>query len=663
MRRTLRVGLCGIWVAGVLSAQVDAPRPAVAERAAPRWDLEHMFWRLFTLHWIWQPPVEGERCVQFSSYDRRSDRGAAAGASWYANQDRGHYLRVVDGANGKEHVMVDVEGPGCLARLWSANPEGTLHFDIDGERVWSVDFAALCTGRAGVPEPLAAMRSRGGNVYLPVLFGERLVVSATAADLYYLADVALAPPGTEVEPFRPEQLEGKRSRMARVLSEAAFCGGWVREVPETIPAGHLVDELYLRVERDEGVEVAEVLRRTRLQVTCGDERLVDVPVTAFFGGGPDWKPWAGRWLGVTDDGDAYCKLPMPFPRDGSIRLHTEGAREGVRLSLGCQLPRSQMPEQPLLFRAGYHVVKAQPTRPFSDHVVLDATGKGRFVGCSLLVRNPSRIWWGEGDEKFLVDGEAFPSWFGTGTEDYFGYAWCDPTPFVAPLHAQVQCEGPNNYGFTQLHRTHVLDSVPFQRSFRFDLERWHWVEDLEVDYETVAYWYGAAGAGSGLPAVPPFPERRLERLPPPKMLVVDGALEGEGLRVISCSGGTHEVQNLAFFEGRFSRDAHRWWRDGKVGDALVLGVPVPASGRYRITVGMTRADDFARVQLSIGDTLLGEPFDGYAAQVEPSGRLVAGVVDLEAGEQPLRLRLVGKNPKAKDRMMVGLDYLLLEKVR
>lgn len=32
-------------------------------------------------------------------------------------------------------------------------------------------------------------------------------------------------------------------------------------------------------------------------------------------------------------------------------------------------------------------------------------------------------WWGEGDEKLFVDGEKFPSTFGTGSEDYVGYAW------------------------------------------------------------------------------------------------------------------------------------------------------------------------------------------------------------------------------------------------
>ncbi|MEJ7679414.1 MAG: DUF2961 domain-containing protein [Segetibacter sp.] len=39
-------------------------------------------------------------------------------------------------------------------------------------------------------------------------------------------------------------------------------------------------------------------------------------------------------------------------------------------------------------------------------------------------------WWGEGDEKFFIDGEKFPSTFGTGCEDYIGYAWSAEPPFA-----------------------------------------------------------------------------------------------------------------------------------------------------------------------------------------------------------------------------------------
>ena len=61
-----------------------------------------------------------------------------------------------------------------------------------------------------------------------------------------------------------------------------------------------------------------------------------------------------------------------------------------------------------------------------DWPFLKTEGAGRFVGLMLHVWNPRGAWWGEGDEKFFVDGEKFPSTIGTGSEDYFGYAWCCP---------------------------------------------------------------------------------------------------------------------------------------------------------------------------------------------------------------------------------------------
>ena len=128
--------------------------------------------------------------MQWSSFDRASEKGPGDAFAWYANDDRGKYVRVEERLGGKEFVMVETAGPGCIARIWSANPSGTLHFDIDGRRVWSVDFALLCSGKVeGVPEPLAGMRSKGGNCHLPIPFGRSLKVSATAGDLYYHVDV------------------------------------------------------------------------------------------------------------------------------------------------------------------------------------------------------------------------------------------------------------------------------------------------------------------------------------------------------------------------------------------------------------------------------------------------------------------------------------------
>src|SRR5699024_9817810 len=64
-----------------------------------------------------------------------------------------------------------------------------------------------------------------------------------------------------------------------------------------------------------------------------------------------------------------------------------------------------------------------------NYVMLEAEGKGHYVGCNLNIHNlrPTREWnwYGEGDDMIFIDGEEWPpSLHGTGMEDYFNTAWC-----------------------------------------------------------------------------------------------------------------------------------------------------------------------------------------------------------------------------------------------
>ncbi|MEZ5963829.1 MAG: DUF2961 domain-containing protein [Planctomycetota bacterium] len=650
----------------VLLAAVGGSR--LPAQAAAELDLPTLLRRLTDPSWLCRPPEPGERGVQFSSYDRRSDKGPTNAADWYANDDRGKYLRTEERDGRKEYVMCDTDGPGVITRIWSANPGGTLHVDIDGQRVWSVDFGKLCRGQiAPLADPLAGMHAMGGNCYLPIPFAKHVKVTATQGDLYYHVNVMYPPPGTPVASFAPIMLQTYSAEIDRALGRLApplpeKGPAWGAETPpEKVPPGTLVGGLRFEYERKRGDrDLGALLRQAELVVRCGDEETVRVPVLDFFACGPDLRPHAGRFLAFDPVGQrAFSYWPMPMPQGGELRIENHAHDELAVFLTALTTSKLTRPDD-LLFHASYHLEKAFPSRPFRDFVVLDANGgPGRFVGTALLVKNPHRGWWGEGDEKFYVDGETFPSTFGTGTEDYFGYAWCCPQPFSSALHAQPQCDGPKNYGFTAVHRMHVLDSVPFQQSFHFDLEVWHWVPKLQMDYATVAYWYGAAGARSGLPAVPPPAERTLDRLPPVKQLVVAGALEGEALRVTACSGGKHTVQDLSFVDSAFSRDAQVWWVDGKPGDTLTLAVPVAQAGRYRVKAAFTRAPDYGIVQCRLAGRDLGRPIDLYANTVEPSGALDLGVVELPAGDVDLRLEITGHNDDAEPRHMVGLDYLLL----
>lgn len=634
---------------------------------APQLTYADLLRRVVEPDWLWQPPPAGERCVQFSSYDRSSDKGPGDHAAWYGNGDRGQYLRVDERDGHKEYVMVDCDGPGCIARIWSANPKGKLFFDVDGQRVWEVDFAAFSKGQLdGLGEPWCGERARGCNSHLPIPFQRHLRVAASDGDFYYQVNVVRFAPGTQVPGFSAQLLQQQQENIAaagkRLAGRAAR--GWMSSVgmtTESVPPGSVVESIEVRVVgRPEGVDLGQALRDTRLVVRCGRETTVDVPVLDFFNGGPDWKPHRGFLLGVDENG-GYCDWPMPMPNGGSVALTAEG--EGKKLELTLSTAIRLAPEQvanALLFRANWHLVKNDHTRPYHDHLVLDAKGQGRFCGTSLLVKNPTKGWWGEGDEKFWVDGESFPSTFGTGTEDYFGYAWCSPQPFSAAFHAQPQCDGPGNYGFSAVNRMQVLDSVPFQRSFRFDLEVWHWVV-CNVDYATVAYWYGAPGASAGLPPLPDLDQRKLDRLPPYRPHKIANAIEAEALAVQSCSGGTHQVQELD--DEKFSDGKQRWWMDGKPGDQLSLALPVPAAGRYRVRAQFCTAADYGIVQVHLGGKKLGAPIDLFHRGIRPSGLRELGTVELPAGDATLVLELTGRNEQAVPRLMVGLDCLLLEPVQ
>lgn len=650
---------------------LSVPSVAAAQEAA-RWNLAFALQRMRDDRWFARPPMAGERAVQCSSFDRRSLEGPANQDAWYANDDRGKYVRTVERDGRTEHVLCEAKGPGLVTRIWSANPSGTLCVDVDGQRVWEVDFAALCGGRvAGLGEPFCGMRARGGNCYLPMPFAKSLVVACTAGDLYYHVDVLHLPEGTEVVPFAPARIEAARDEFAATAArlarpELGFASASGLGSSMEIPPGKVVSWFSVAVpEAPKGTSLGDLLRQCLLVVRCGKEETVRVPVLDFFAGGSDWRAHGGRYLEVRADRTAVCALPMPMPEGGLVRIVNRTGRDDFRPELqGLGYAAHAAESDDLLFRASFHVRKGFASRPFHDHLVLDSKGgAGRFVGCSLLVKNPHRAWWGEGDEKFTVDGEAFPSTFGTGTEDYFGYAWCDPTVFQSALHGQVQCDGPVNRGFTSVHRFHLLDAVPFQSSFRFDLEVWHWVPDLAMDYATVAYWYGAKGSAHGLPPLPEREHLALDPLPPVRVRKVAGAFEAEGLAVARCTGGTHSVQETWFVEELCSEDAQLWWMDGAVGDELSLRLPAVAAGRYRVFVGFVRAKDYGIVQCALDGVALGEPHDLYAKDIGHTGEVLLGEVEFAAGAPTFSLRLTGQNRAAEPRRMVGLDTVRLEVVR
>ena len=162
---------------------------------------------------------------------------------------------------------------------------------------------------------------------------------------------------------------------------------------------------------------------------------------------------------------------------------------------------------------------AQPINPSDahNHVFVHAEGAGHYVGVNYFVDAPSPLWYGEGDDMFLIDGEAWPgSLHGTGTEDYFNAAWCPVRVYAHPYfgYARVN-EGTGFLGRTHCYRFHMEDPVRFEQSLRASIEHGH-ANSLTLDLATVAYWYQTEPHKP----FPPFPAKAL-RQPMPVIGAVD----------------------------------------------------------------------------------------------------------------------------------------------
>ncbi|MFC2123537.1 glycoside hydrolase family 172 protein [Bacteroidota bacterium] len=125
-----------------------------------------------------------------------------------------------------------------------------------------------------------------------------------------------------------------------------------------------------------------------------------------------------------------------------------------------------------------------------NYLFLDVKGKGHYVGVNYFVHNPSPMWYGEGDDMFFIDGEAWPSSLhGTGTEDYFNTSWCPKTEFSHPYYGYARLnEDVGWLGRTHVYRFHITDPVYFNKSLRFTIEHGH-NNNLTLDLASVAYWY------------------------------------------------------------------------------------------------------------------------------------------------------------------------------
>jgi hypothetical protein len=251
---------------------------------------------------------------------------------------------------------------------------------------------------------------------------------------------------------------------------------------------------------------SRVLREVVIRMYWDDEPApsVECPFGDFFGALLGRRrSYASEPLTIAN-GAYVCSWPMPFEVSARLEVTNEGSKPVDPLFY--QVTYYELPavEHPLRFHAQWR--RENPTRRGSPYVILEAHGRGQYVGCHLFMQN--REWWlrpqlgqvvfpygfglglMEGWDSIRVDGEAQPSISGTGTEDYFNSAWYNLV--------DGSVSGPW-YGCTvrdllrarvAMYRFDIPAPVPFTQSISVAMD--HGFENqLAGDYASVAYWYQA----------------------------------------------------------------------------------------------------------------------------------------------------------------------------
>jgi len=386
---------------------------------------------------------------------------------------------------------------------------------------------------------------------------------------------------------------------------------------------------------------------------------VEVPIGDFFGVGfGEQRDYISLPLNETSGG-YNCYWPMPFHKSARWTLTNLSKRRIDAFYYNIDFTAyDRLPEDLLHFHAQWR--RENPTKAGQNYTILEAAGRGHFVGTALFMQNRRGRGLGflEGDEMIYVDGEEKPSVIGTGTEDYFSSGWYyDRGVYSAPYHG-INIKD-TQLGRVSTYRWHIPDAMSFQRSIRVTIEHGH-ANDHEADYSSVAYWYQSEPHAP----FPPFPANPDDLLPyvPPPPFKIPGAIEGEALRETArATQGDVTEQDMSAFGGKWSGLNQLWWLPTGANATLTILLPAPADGLYEVVGYFTKARDYGKIKFQQEDREIGPEINLYDPNVVPSGPVTIGRVRLKAGTNAFKILLSGKDEKSSG-YLVGIDAFVLKKV-
>jgi hypothetical protein len=397
------------------------------------------------------------------------------------------------------------------------------------------------------------------------------------------------------------------------------------------------------------------------------EPAVESPLGDFFAAGFGLRNEIRSLPVAVEGGDGYnCYWPMPFQKRAKVTVTNESEKNARSFYYHIDyLKVDDLPDDTAYFCAQYR--QEFPEQAGRDYLILDAEGRGHYVGTVMSARSRSPLWFGEGDVRVYVDGNAKPSIQGTGTEDYFLMAWGLEPCLYPYFGCTYMSAGADDLGVQYtLYRWHVPDPIRFAKSLRFTIEHTGWISadetatgkidghvEREDDMATVAFWY-QVGQPKRFTTLPPLKDRIFPNL--------DTVVEGKDL-----------VSGVKRADGKVElQPGYDWTGSGQLlfspaapGSALELEFTVVKEEYRGLVLRFTHADDYGLYRIALDGKNIADfdqkdwlkAVDFYSSKLMVND-IYVGSLSLKAGKHTLRLECLGQNPMSRG-MLLGLDSVRL----
>ncbi len=654
--------------------------PAGLARAEDSLSTADLLRRVIDVDRLMRPPASGERSLLFSSFDRACKRVEGDRyVAWDSNHDAGQFLgKSPDGWD----LLASVEAPGVVNRIWVEHPAGEVRVSVDGEKLFEGplrDFFDSGSPPFGEPYQMLLQNSPCGLSHVPIGFASNLQIATREFAGTYQIDVTAFGGDTAVQPQRIEldaEAQAALKEVSRTfsagLSEKTLLAGrktMTLAAQQDLATGEKLELTYpgpapVSTSRPAPDAARPAAPRERagtvraLYVSLTDrteprlyalnncvlrifwdgaaEPDVEAPLTAFFGAAFDRDVYRGlavgtyQWMQIPAQFDAeswflYSYFPMPFSR--SLRLEIENRNRDKR-PLGVmaylRIDRDAPPADALRFRARFR--REAPCRSF-DVPLLETGGRGRWVGLVLGIDAPRREWWGSGDHKIWLDGEAFPSIWGCDTAGLFGNV-----TGLKPTHGALSgVTRTAPYGRSSMYRWMLADSVAYHKGIRVALENWQEHEANDVDYSTVTCWYGEPGAAPTGFARLTDDDLAVSTLRVPNAIEFEDSMVGEGWGNL--------VQQKHYRDVEFSNGAAVTIAAEE--QPVASRISVEKAGRYKLQLRVAPKGSFGKLEVRAP---AGTPIGTVEWSRDSDGVYDVGDVDLKAGENRLTIVRTGKSP-------------------